>query len=280
MQLTKFVLLFFFILSVTVSAQRTITAKLIDSTTQNTIPFATISLDDNTGVISNEKGMFNIRIKKKVTEMDSLYFSCLGYEKKQISIQNFTDSIVVLQPKIIDLSEVLITNKNYSIDEIIEKIKTNLDNNYDKNYNKRKLFFRESFYTNLLKGDVKIKKTTIPEFNQEFVDSIMVAVPKNTDEYLEILGELYGEIDKSAPQKMNIIKASHLYDKKNEITFENYENRFNEIIKKHVKRDSYFKIKSGLFGTKEDIDSTFFDDPAEKETAAFIEEKKRKRKRT
>ena len=278
MQLTKFVLLLFFLLSVTVSAQRTITAKLIDSTTQNTIPFATISLDDNTGVISNEKGMFSIRIEKKVTEMDSLYFSCLGYEKKQISIQNFTDSIVVLQPKIIDLSEVLITNKNYSIDEIIEKIKTNLDNNYDKNYNKRKLFFRESFYTNLLKGDVKIKKTTIPEFNQEFVDSIMIAVPKNTDEYLEILGELYGEIDKSAPQKMNIIKASHLYDKKNEITFENYENRFNEIIKKHVKRDSYFKIKSGLFGTKEDIDSTFFDDPAEKETAAFIEEKKEKEK--
>ncbi|MCO4821496.1 MAG: carboxypeptidase-like regulatory domain-containing protein, partial [Flavobacteriaceae bacterium] len=78
--------------------------------------------------------------------------------------------------------------------------------------------------------------------------------------------------------KMNIIKASHLYDKKNEITFENYENRFNEIIKKHVKRDSYFKIKSGLFGTKEDIDSTFFDDPAEKETAAFIEEKKEKEK--
>ena len=71
-----------------------------------------------------------------------------------------------------------------------------------------------------------------------------------------------------------------LYDKSNEITFENYEKRFNAIFNKYIKRDSYFKIKSGLFGTKEAIDSTMFGDPVktkeEQQTEAFIKAQKEK----
>ena len=76
-------------------------------------------------------------------------------------------------------------------------------------------------------------------------DSVLVAVPGQTDNHTEVLAELYGKIKKGQPQKMDILKASRLYDKKNEVTFENYEDRFNKMIRKHVKRDSYFKIKSG-----------------------------------
>lgn len=280
MKLTKITILLISLYSVTTFSQRSISAKIIDSTSQTPIQFATIAIDDNTGVISNEFGEFNITINKKITVNDSLFISCLGYEKKHIAIEIFTDSIITLQSKTIDLSEVLITNKNYTIKEILEKIKSNLESNYDLDYYKRKLFYRESYYTNLLKGDVNVKKTTIPEFNQAFIDSVMVSLPKNTDDHTEILGELYGKIETSAPQKMEIFKASHLYDKKNEITFENYEKRFNDIIKKHVKRDSYFKIKSGWFGTKEEIDSTFFEDKqVDEETADFIEEKKEREKK-
>jgi len=54
----------------------------------------------------------------------------------------------------------------------------------------------------------------------------------------------------------------------------------NIILKKHVKRDSYFKIKSGFFGTKADIDSTAFSNNESKEeveqTEAMIEEQKKK----
>jgi hypothetical protein len=77
-------------------------------------------------------------------------------------------------------------------------------------------------------------------------------------------------------------KASYLYDKKNEITFENYEKRFNEIFRKHVKRDSYFKIKSGIFGTKEDIDPSMFGDEEQEqaeETEAFLKEQQEKENR-
>ncbi len=275
MRLTKLIILCFGMFVSAAHAQQTISAKLIDATNQAPIPYATISIDDYTGVISNDKGEFNITYNKKITSQDSLFISCLGYEQKHIAVQNFTDSIITLNAKSIDLSEVFITNKNYTIDEIMDKVKAGLENNYDFGLTKRKLFYRESYYTTMLKTDIDIKKSTIPEFNQAFIDSVLSAVPKNTDSHTEVLAELYGKIENGQPQKMDILKASRLYDKKNEVTFENYEDRFNQIVRKHVKRDSYFKIKSGWFGTKEEIDSTFFEDKqVDEETAEFIEQKK------
>ncbi|EGV43370.1 carboxypeptidase-like regulatory domain-containing protein [Bizionia argentinensis JUB59] len=275
MTLTKLILALCCLTIFSAKAQQTISAKIIDSTKHEPIPFVTISIDDKTGTISNDKGEFNLTINRPISTSDSLYISCMGYEQKTFAIQNFTESTITLNAKNIDLSEVFITNKNYTLDEILDKVKEGLKINYDFGYAKRKLFYRESYYTQMLKTDVKIEKTTIPEFNQAFVDSIITSVPKNTDQHTEVLGELYGQVKASQPQKMEILKASRLYDKQTEITLENYEKRFNEIIRKHVKRDSYFKIKSGWFGTKEEIDSTFFGDNQEqKETAEFIEKKK------
>ena len=275
MKLTKIILALICLNSISTFSQHSISAKIVDSTSQKPIPFATISIDDNTGVISNDKGEFNITIDRKISVKDSLYISCLGYEQISIAFQNFTDSIIPLSAKAIDLDEVLITNKNYTIKEIIERVKAGLETNYDYGYAKRKLFYRESYYTEIVKTEVKIDKSTIPEINQGFIDSIMSSVPRNTDDHTEVLGVLYGQIKKGQPQKMEVLKASRLYDKENEVTFENYEERFNQIIKKHVKRDSYFKVKSGWFGTKEEIDSSFFENKqVDEETAEFIKQKK------
>ena len=274
MKLTSIALIVTALVTTTTFSQHSVSAKLIDSTTQKPIPFATSAIDDRTGVITNDNGDFNITIDKKITESDSLFINCLGYEEKRLAIKTFTDSIIQLQTKAIDLSEVFLTNKNYTLDEILERVKEGLETNYDFGYSKRKLFYRESYYTEMLKTDIDIKKSTIPEFNQAFMDSVLSAIPRNTDSHTEILGELYGKIESGQPQKMDILKASRLYDKKNEVTFENYEDRFNQIIKKHVKRDSYFKIKSGWFGTKEEIDSTFFEEEkVDEETAEFIAKK-------
>ena len=259
-------------------SQESINATILDSTSQNPIPFATISINNNSGVISNNHGEFLLYLNKKASKKDSLIIRCLGYESKHFLIESFQDSIVLLSPKSIELDEVLVSNKNYSTEEIIEKAKENLVNNYDYNFIKSKLFYRASNFTNVLKNEVIIKKTTIPEFNQEFVDSLLIAIPKNADDYTEILANMYGKLGNIDSQKLDIIKASHLYDKSKEISFEGYEEKFNNIIKKHVKRDSYFKIKSGIFGTKQEMDSSFYDSKETKpnETDAFLEEQKKK----
>ncbi|EPR73854.1 hypothetical protein ADIWIN_1214 [Winogradskyella psychrotolerans RS-3] len=264
---------------VTSHGQQTFTSKLLDLSTEKPIPFATIQFNSKTGVISNDNGEFNITIKRAVVETDSLMISCLGYEEKRIPLFNFNNSPIYLKPKSVDLSEVLVTNKNYTIDEILDKIKEGLTVNYDYSYNKRKLFYRTSYYTEMDKYDVTLEKSTIPEFNQQFIDSLLQIMPKNNSNHTEILGEIYGEIDPEATQKMDILKACYLYDKSKDINMDNYEKRFNDIFKKYVKRDSYFKIKSGWFSVKEEMDSSLFGDSNEKEetaTDALLAEQKKK----
>ena len=264
---------------VTSYGQQTFTSKLLDQSTDKPIPFATIQFNSKTGVISNDNGEFNITIKRAVVETDSLMISCLGYEEKRIPLLSFNDSPIYLKSKSVDLSEVLVTNKNYTIDEILDKIKEGLTVNYDYSYNKRKLFYRTSYYSEMDKYNVKLEKSTIPEFNQQFIDSLLQIMPKNNSNHIEVLGEIYGKIDPEASQKMEILKACRLYDKSKDINLDNYEKRFNEIFKKYVKRDSYFKIKSGWFSVKEEIDSSLFGDTNEKDEVAtnalHAEQKKR-----
>jgi hypothetical protein len=249
--------------SFNVRAQINVKAKLLDSIKKTPVIYASIRFNSKSGVISNDNGEFSIAINENTTPEDSLVISCLGYKEKKISVTNFRDSIIYLSSQSIDLSEVLITNKKYTVEEIIEKAKEGLITNYDGSHSKRKLFFRESYYTEIDKGDVNLKKSTIPEINQKLIDSLLLIVPKNTGSHTEILGELYGEMGPAKPQKMAVIKSSSLYDKGTDINFDNYEKRFNDIFKKHVKCDSYFKIKSGWFSTTEDIDSTLFGDEQE-----------------
>lgn len=263
------------------NAQESIHAKLLDSVSKQPIPYATISVNDNSGVITNENGDFLLYLSKKSSENDSLKIRCLGYETKQFLIKKFQDSIILLGQKTIELEEILVSNKNYSTEEIIEKINDNLKDNYNYSTIKSKLFYRASYFTHILKNDVEIKKTTIPELNQQFIDSILVAMPKYADDYTEILADIYGKPGVKNSQKLDIIKASHLYDKSKEVTFESYEEKFNNIVKKHVKRDSYFKIKSGFFGTKEEMDSTFYDNldnEKVEQTDAMLEEQKKREK--
>lgn len=261
-------------------AQESIQAKLIDSTTQKPVAFATVELNKKNGVISNENGEFQLYLNKKISKKDTLFINCLGYETKRVAVKTFADSIIVLNQKSIELDEVLVSNKNYTIEEILENINKNLARNYDFNFTKSRLFYRESYTNNLLKNTVDVKKTTIPELNQTFIDSILTIMPKSASNYTEILGDLYEKPTPDSKQKLDIIKASNLYDKNNEINFDGLEEKFNNIFKKHVKRDSYFKIKSGWFGTKEEIDSSLFGDKkkdkAAEKTKAFIEEQKKK----
>ncbi|MCC1483140.1 carboxypeptidase-like regulatory domain-containing protein [Winogradskyella immobilis] len=265
---TKLTIITLFLSLFTLHAQNTYTSKVLDSLSQKPIEYASIFFNSKNGVITNANGEFNITIKQTIKPTDSLVISCLGYEEKRIALLNFNEDIIYLQQKVVDLSEVVITNKEYTVDEIIEKIKEGFATNYHTNYAKRKLFFRESYYTELDKGEVNLKKSTIPEFNQKLIDSLIDLAPKNTSSHTELLGELYGKVEANQPQKMEVLKAARLYDKTADINFENYEKRFNEIFRKYIKRDSYFKIKSGWFSTKEEIDSSLFGDEKKQENKA------------
>ena len=261
------------------SHAQNLSSVILDSLTKEPIPYVTVQLNKR-GMITNEEGRFSF-LTDKVKPTDSLFISCIGYESLAKPINEFTENVIYLSAKAIELNPVIVTNKQYEPDEIIELVEENLAKNYHGGLSKKRVFLRQTFQNNIMKSNYSIKKSTIDAFNAKFLDSVIRTIPRSSTYYTEILGDLYGGSD-GDEQKLNLIKASELYDKSKELDYDNLEAQFNEIIKKNVKTDSYFKIKSGLFGTKLDslelnteIDST----DAQALEKALEQEKKNKEER-
>src|SRR5690606_23191732 len=123
---------------------QTIKATLVDQTSKEPIPFATISLNQESWMISSEQGKFDFHINGETSEQDSIYIRSLGYEEKVIAVSNFTDSIIKLQPQDIILSEVVVLNNSYTAEQIMEKVLDSLQENYQANYTSQRVFYRDS----------------------------------------------------------------------------------------------------------------------------------------
>lgn len=264
-----------FLLTSSLYAQ-TLSSKILDSITQKPIPYVTVLLN-NKGVITNEEGQFTFLLDESIKATDSLLISCIGYESLGKPINEFKENAIYLSPKAIELKEVIVSNKNYTPTEIITLVQENLEKNYRLGFTKKRLFLRESYQNTILKTNYTIKESTIPAFSKAFLDSVIRSVPKKDAYYTEMLGDLYGSEDDDE-QKLDLIKASELYDKSKRLDIENLEERFNEIIKKNVKTDSYFKVKSGLFGTRLDADELFDAEVDSTDVAALNKELEHKKK--
>lgn len=282
MQKITFWLLSIVITTICSSSQaQTLTATIVDSTTQKPIPYVTVKLK-NKGVITNEEGRFSFLLNKEIKETDSLFISCIGYATLGKPIKEFTESTISLVAMAIELNPVIVSNKQYSAEEIIDFVEDNLDKNYNKDLRKKRLFFRDSYHQSFNKTDYTFVKSTIEAFNKKFLDSVLKTVPKRSEYYSEVLCDLYGNNEEDN-QKIKLIKASKLYDKSKQLDYTNIEEKFNDIIRNNVKPNSYFKIKSGLFGTKlegDDFDEIFETKIDSSDAAALkkvIEEKEKEK---
>ncbi len=249
----KLNLLLLLICATAILQSQNLSSVIIDSVTKKPVPYATVQLN-NRGMITNEEGRFNFSFDENIRESDSLFISSIGYESIGKPISEFTDSVIVLRPKAIELKEVIVSNKEYTPREIIELVEDNIEKNYYTDFTKKRVFLRETYQNEVLKTDYELKESTIAAFNESFLDSVIRSFPKQNTYYTEMLGDLYGNED-ADEQKLDLIKASEMYDKDKNLDVEKLEEKFNQIVKENIKSDSYFKIKSGwFFGTKIDAD--------------------------
>ena len=238
--------------------KETLSSVLLDSLTKSPIAYASIVLKNNQGVITNEEGAFSIQLPKDIQLSDSITVSSMGYEKKQFLLSAVQDTLLIASKEIV-LNGVIVSNKNLSAQEIVHKIKENLSQNHPQELTTKRLFFRASENQYMSKMDVDFKKSSIGALNKKFIDSVMGLIPRNGAYFTEVLADLHGDYTEKN-QKIKLIKASKLYDKENEVSFEGIEKKFNEIFEQNVKKDSYLKVKSGWFSTKVSSDDLFYEE--------------------
>ncbi|HSP11253.1 MAG TPA: carboxypeptidase-like regulatory domain-containing protein, partial [Salegentibacter sp.] len=269
------VYIFFFLifLSISPTIAQEYAARILDEKTREAIPFATVQYAPNKGVISNDEGKFGFIAE--LHEDDLIKISSLGYEPMEISVLNFKDSLIFLKPQSIKLDDVFLSNKNLSADEILERIKENIDINYDLDFSRKRFFFRESQLSNESRFDLKVKESTIPELNQELMNEVTASIPRQSDSYKEILGDFYGNYDL---QKIQLIKAADLHNPQNLADLKELNQRLEQIFQENIKSNSFLKIKSGILGVKVDADEFAEDMQEEKPDAEKTPEELKKQK--
>jgi len=239
------VLIFFAFVQV-VNAQE-ITGQILDSSSKEPIPFATIVYANMRGVLTNEEGKFNIH-----ANLDSesiIAISSLGYEAKDLRVSEINGQITYLKAQSIQLSDVFLSDKKLSAEEIIEKVSEKIRDNYNFDYTQKRFFFRESNTNHVRQFDMDIDESTIPELNQALMDSISNSIPKMSDSYREVLGDLYGNYEE---QKLKVLKAANLENPQSRESLTELSDKIQVIFQESFKKNSYLKIKSGWLGVKVD----------------------------
>ena len=243
-------LIIFLLFAVNLKAQ-SISVKILDSISFNPIPFATVSFSNSSGVISDENGDFEL-IKNELNDEDSLFISSMGYKKVSYSLNRFNDSIIFLSPKPIELNNVIITNRKLTSQEIIEKIKAAITQNYQTDLSENKIFYRKEYNSTIEKFEINKFKSSIDNVNDLLIDSLLLNLPSENKSATEVLSYYYGNLEEDN-QKINLIKSRETYKKENEI-LESLNSKLEESLKKSLKSNSYFKIRSGLLPFSGDLE--------------------------
>ena len=245
-------LLLLFSCSLVITNAQTFSARVLDTKTKEPIPYATVATGLNQGLITNEDGEFTFLLENVSHPQDSIFISYMGYETKGVLFSKTENLEILMTPKTYELNEVFLSTRTLDVDEIIDNVKKRLDKNYGVGLTKKKIFFRQSETGTMKKLDFGFEKSTIVELNKKLIDSITRIIPNKSSYYKETAADLYGNYEN---YKLNIKKAAELYDKNTDISAEGIGKKLEKIFNDNIKKDSYIKIKSGIFSTKMEVDS-------------------------
>lgn len=240
-----------FLLFVVNLNSQSLTVKVLDSLSFSPIPFATVYFSNGKGIITNEEGIFEL-IEQQFEKKDTLFISSMGYKKVSLGLDNFNDSIIYMTPKMIELGNVIITNRNLSSKEIVEKVKKGIDKNYQTQLSENKIFYRSEFNGTTEKFKLNKFKSSIEEINSFLIDSLLNSLPKENKGVSEVLCYYYGNLEEKN-QKINLIKSRETYNKEDEM-LKSLNSRLEESLKESLKSNSYFKIRSGLLPFSGDLE--------------------------
>ncbi len=232
---------------------QTISGKIVD-TNNNPIAYATLQIGPNYGVITNEEGDFTMETHD-FSDSDIVSISCLGYKSQEYKISDFNKKSYKLESSISELSEVFITNKPLSIEEILTNVRANISKNYS-NEGRQRIFKRETHNVHLQDFDFdlvkssNLKKSKIKRFNQQF-DSIKGGLVDNNSRFYE--DALIDMLHIADSSQIAVIKATKLVNKEKDLSTEAVNGKAIKNVLNILDSTATYKFKSGLFTIEDSL---------------------------
>lgn len=232
---------------------QTISGKILD-TENNPIPYVTLQIGANYGVITNEEGVFTIETDN-FSDSNTVTISCLGYKSLEFKLSDFTNLTYVLEDSISELSEVFVTNKQLSIEEILVNIRANIATNYAVE-GKQRIFMRESsdFYLKDFGFDVSkssnFNKSTIKEINKNF-ETMSKLIANSKSKYFE--DTLLDVLQIADSTQSHIIKATKLVNVEKDLSTEAVNSKLIKKVLNVLDSSSTYKLKTSFFTIEDSL---------------------------
>ncbi|GGE36683.1 carboxypeptidase-like regulatory domain-containing protein [Psychroflexus planctonicus] len=260
----KKIFLFYFVCLISLNnfAQE-IKGKIIDSELQEPVPFVNIQLSENKGTISNNEGIFRLNIDGYEAS-HLVTFSSMGFEEFQLSIEELQQiNTIVLKPSDELLDQVVVTNKQFTALEIIQKFNENRVKNHQLGENRFRLFHRKrnTFIpeqmvfqlkkaSNLKKKERKRINKSLAEFDEEISGSQSLG-------FYESLRDLYTLSDTIL---FDLKKKIYLADSDAKNDVDEYQEQAIRKLFKNFDSEHTFKIKIGILKVADSVEVNSSDD--------------------
>lgn len=249
----SFFTLLFLLNTLFISAQ-TISGIILDKE-ENPIVYATVQINDNFGVITNEEGKFEIKTKGFQLN-DDVKISFLGFKQLTLKLKDFESKTYYLEEEINSLDTVFVNGDNYSVEEIMQKVQENAITNYNHNYIKQQIFHRTTNSGKMKKFDFNfeksnlIKKSKLKKLNISLDSIFKKMINKSFKNYSDALSNYNVGEQKT---KLDVIKRTILINKKEDKSSDKMMETILKIFSKHLEKGETYKVKTGLIKIEDSL---------------------------
>ena len=234
------------------------TFQIKDAENGDAIPYASVVLGPGKGTISNGEGYFSVDLN----QLKGIGFkiSCMGYRSLEVSPDTLDalPDILTLKPAAINLNEVRVGGGIPTADQIISRVRNNLDSNYGAvTENAYQVFYRESEYmqfedlvlelekaSDLSRKDLKAADARLRKLGEDIVKS-------NPRNFMDFKGIWKKTSDTSSVMKVE--RATQLIDHNKDYSMENIEERAKGIVMEHLDSTKTYKVKTGIFKIEDEM---------------------------
>jgi hypothetical protein len=244
-----------------------IKGKIIDVKTQESIPYATVLVNESEQLVSNAEGYFTLSERNSADDVQ-LTISYLGYLAQKLTVSQLKklDFTIALSPGIIELNAVTVSNEKPNPYEIMANVKANLDRNYksDGTPSKDLLFYRRSDYFKPKEIEITVDKSTgfskqaLKKVNTDLKNFSNKFISHPPQEFTDILCNYYTTNTKKDDKfeftsKLDVLKATKLKNEGSSISSDELQKTAINTLLQHLDSTKYYRIKSGLFGSRDTI---------------------------
>ncbi len=263
-----------FVLSSLAQEQHLFKGRVVDKVSGKPLPYSNITVQNTRqGSISNEGGFFSINIEG-LNPKDSLVISFIGFKTQKIAVNKLdTFRLISLEEDLINLDETFVFGTPPEAKDIIKKMLEKKPENYSSIYKKSKVFVRQRNIADILDFSMKMKKSSFKGFDKNILKEIEEKTPKYSLSYSDFLGELYFPALKDSGIKLKSTQLIELEEKKPEAS-----EKLNKVLKEMLKETSkneYWKIKSGIFSQRANVESDANDSTSIKQDTTNLYNKKK-----